>query len=153
MAWRRTGDKPLPESVLTQVTDVAYICVTKGRWVNTSKSEKKIADISQTTFYKGIFVNYFFRFDLSSTEVCSLASINDISSMTRYFPPPPPPQKKKKKKKRLGGFRSWLGPATSHKNTWMSYITFEKLIVNRMRCACCFPFTCCYFDGDTAVLP
>ena len=31
MAWHRTGDKPLPEPVLTQFTDV-YICGTKGRW-------------------------------------------------------------------------------------------------------------------------
>ena len=29
MAWRRTVDKPLPETMLIQ-----FICVTRGRWVN-----------------------------------------------------------------------------------------------------------------------
>ena len=33
MAWRRTGAKPLPEPILTQLTD-AYICGTRGGWVN-----------------------------------------------------------------------------------------------------------------------
>ena len=33
MAWRRTGDKPLPEPRITQVTNT-YICGTRGRWVN-----------------------------------------------------------------------------------------------------------------------
>ena len=33
MAWRRTGDKPLPEPMLTQFTD-AYMRGTRGRWVN-----------------------------------------------------------------------------------------------------------------------
>ena len=33
MAWRRTGDKPLLEPMLTQFTD-AYICDTRGREVN-----------------------------------------------------------------------------------------------------------------------
>ena len=35
MAWHRTGDKPLPEPMLTQFTD-AYICGTRGRWVKSS---------------------------------------------------------------------------------------------------------------------
>ena len=33
IAWRRTGDKPLPEQTLTQFTD-ACICGTWGRWIN-----------------------------------------------------------------------------------------------------------------------
>ena len=33
MAWHGTGAKPLPEPMLTQFTD-AYICGTKGRWVD-----------------------------------------------------------------------------------------------------------------------
>ena len=33
MAWRRSGDKPLSEPVLTPFTD-AYIYHTRGRWVN-----------------------------------------------------------------------------------------------------------------------
>ena len=32
MAWRRIGDKPLSELMLTRFTD-AYICDTSGRWV------------------------------------------------------------------------------------------------------------------------
>ena len=32
MAWRRIGDKPLSETMLTWITD-AYICGTGGRWV------------------------------------------------------------------------------------------------------------------------
>ena len=32
MAWRRTGDKPLSEPMLTQFID-AYECGTVGRWV------------------------------------------------------------------------------------------------------------------------
>ena len=35
MALCRTGDKPLPEPMLAQFTD-AYICNTRGRWVNVS---------------------------------------------------------------------------------------------------------------------
>ena len=31
-AWRWTGDKSLPEPMLTHFTD-AYICGTRGRWV------------------------------------------------------------------------------------------------------------------------
>ena len=31
LAWRRTGDKPLPELMLTQFTDVRHYM---GRWVN-----------------------------------------------------------------------------------------------------------------------
>ena len=30
LAWRQTGDKPLPEPMMTQFTD-AYICGTHGR--------------------------------------------------------------------------------------------------------------------------
>ena len=33
MAWRRTGDKPLPEPMMTQLTD-AYMWHSRGRWVN-----------------------------------------------------------------------------------------------------------------------
>ena len=33
MAWRRIGDRPLSEPMLTRFTD-AYICGTRGRWVN-----------------------------------------------------------------------------------------------------------------------
>ena len=33
MAWYRIGDKPLSEPLLTWFTD-AYICGTRGRWVN-----------------------------------------------------------------------------------------------------------------------
>ena len=36
MAWRRTGDKPLPEPMLTQFTE--HICGTMGRWANPSDS-------------------------------------------------------------------------------------------------------------------
>ena len=32
MAWRRAGDKPLPESIMTKFID-AYICVTRPQWV------------------------------------------------------------------------------------------------------------------------
>ena len=38
MVWRRTGDKPLPEPVMTQFSD-AYMRH-QGGWVNTSKSEQ-----------------------------------------------------------------------------------------------------------------
>ena len=36
MAWGRTGDKPLPETMVTQFTDTymrQLICGTRGRWV------------------------------------------------------------------------------------------------------------------------
>ena len=32
MAWRRTGDKPLPETMLTQFT--GSLCCIRGRWVS-----------------------------------------------------------------------------------------------------------------------
>ena len=32
MAWRRTGNKPLPEPMMT--SSVTHICGTRGRWVN-----------------------------------------------------------------------------------------------------------------------
>ena len=32
MAWRRTGDKPLTEPMMTQFND-EYICGIRGRWV------------------------------------------------------------------------------------------------------------------------
>ena len=40
MAWRRTGDKPVPEPVLIQFTD-AYMRH-KGRWVNISNHKQNI---------------------------------------------------------------------------------------------------------------
>ena len=39
MAWRQIGNKPLFEPMLTRFTD-AYICGTRGRWVNTLRPEQ-----------------------------------------------------------------------------------------------------------------
>ena len=36
MAWHRTGDKPLPESMV--LSSPTHICGTRGRWVNTTTS-------------------------------------------------------------------------------------------------------------------
>ena len=44
MAWRRTGNKPLSESMLTRFTD-AYICSTRGRWVEYLYGWNEICDI------------------------------------------------------------------------------------------------------------
>ena len=33
MVWRRTGNKPLSEPMMTQLND-AYMCVTRPQWVN-----------------------------------------------------------------------------------------------------------------------
>ena len=35
MAWRRTGDKPLPEAMMSQFNEMMHICVTQPQWVNT----------------------------------------------------------------------------------------------------------------------
>ena len=43
MAWRRTGDKPLPEPMLTQFTD-AYICH-MGRWVKAHRFRHSLSTI------------------------------------------------------------------------------------------------------------
>ena len=48
MAWRRTGDKPLPEAMMTQFTD-AYICDTRGRWVNQIKPQKSTNSFNYIT--------------------------------------------------------------------------------------------------------
>ena len=40
MAWRRTGDKPLPEPMMTQLID-AYICVIRGDELLIKLPEKK----------------------------------------------------------------------------------------------------------------
>ena len=48
MAWRRIGDKPLPEPMLIQFT--RHICGTKGRWVNSLASGRYGSDLKTMIF-------------------------------------------------------------------------------------------------------
>ena len=53
MAWRRSGDKPLSEPMLTQFTDAyMHICGTRGRWVNSvSQNCRHSADFCLSILY------------------------------------------------------------------------------------------------------
>ena len=60
MAWRQIGNKPLFEPILTRFTD-AYICGTRGRWVNTLRpgQNDKLQAFSNGVFSRQVFVFWF----------------------------------------------------------------------------------------------
>ena len=45
MAWRRTGDKPLSETMMVRL--LTHICVTRPQWVKKHLSKFKITDITK----------------------------------------------------------------------------------------------------------
>ena len=44
MAWRRSGDKPLSESVMA--SSPTHICVTRPQWVKTQRNQRKLPSVN-----------------------------------------------------------------------------------------------------------
>ena len=65
MAWRRIGDKPLSEPMLTRFTD-PYICGTRGRWVNIKQLGKWFK--MQFRFWIMFIINVAFLCEISQTQ-------------------------------------------------------------------------------------